>query len=119
MAGPLFAYDKKDKPRWRERREGWRGLRVSMKMKTCHSVRELIKMLEKGIPATLVVYGSATPEQSAGIWGYGGGTSLTLNVQESRHGQVESRVTYCSWPTYTHIKRYLTILPPPCPEEAA
>lgn len=86
-------------------------------MKICHSVRELIKMLEKGVPATLVVYGSKAPWRTAGIWGYSGGDTLTLNVRGIRHGEVESRITYCSWPTYQRIKKYLTILPCPCPKE--
>lgn len=88
-------------------------------MKICHSVRELIKMLEKGVPATLVVYGSKAPWRTAGIWGYSGGDTLTLNVQGVRHGEVENRITYCSWPTYQRIKKHLTILPCPCLEEDA
>lgn len=88
-------------------------------MKICHSVRELIKVLEKGTPATLVVYGSKVPWRTAGIWGYSMGDTLTLNVRGIRHGEVESRITYCSWPTYQRIKKHLTILPCPCPEEDA
>lgn len=59
------------------------------KMKSCRSVKELIKMLDKGIPAMLVVYGSKTPWWTAGIWGYSGGDTLTLNVRGIRHGEME------------------------------
>ena len=119
MAAPLFAYNKNNThPKFSERRAG-ADFCARFTMKICHSVRELIKVLEKGIPATLVVYGSQAPRRTAGIWGYSGGDSLTLNVRGMRHGKVENRITYCSWPTYMRIKKHLIILPCPCPEEDA
>lgn len=83
-------------------------------MRKCRSVKGLLFAMDRGAPATLIVYGSRHPAETAGIWGYvPGADSLTLNI-------FPGHLRYCSPETYEKIRDHLTILPPPppCPEGA-
>ena len=76
-------------------------------MKNCRSIRGRLFAMDRGTPATLVVYGFRHPVETAGIWGCVPDTgSLTLNI-------FPGHIRYCSPETYEKIKDNLTILPVP------
>lgn len=81
-------------------------------MKKCKSVRSLLFLLERGVPATLVVHGSKYPVETTGVWGYcpSCGDSVSLNI-------AGERISLCSWDTYERIRDHLTVVPCPCPKE--